>query len=353
MWGAPVRDFYVQQALNRYYDLPQDGRSLATGGTTHSFCKDSGCIYMNPAGLGLLERDEVSASVGTSLLSGEELLTENRIEQSEVRGYLTVAIALGEREKEPPQYGTLSFGYSRYKGETDDSINTTPDGHRRSLAYGISVSDDLALGYGFTFYDDQLHSDLADLHSHARLLHNFGAIYKISKEWELAALFGLGVGQSDTEDYIYKSDGLSRPRQYTGNVGVARHYDTFSGFVAFDYSRLNSEGNLQMVSSPVVIGNKEEGDLYNLRVGAESLPFNGFIFRGGLRWFYVSHYAFDREDLKGLSGRVQGGCVSAGLGYLFGEQTPSGAAMRLDYGVQYSATGRGDWEHLISAAIPF
>lgn len=350
-WAAPVDEFYIKQALDRYYALPRDARTLALGDTSTSTCRTGECVYLNPAGLGRLTRYELVGAIGQGRTEGEEFLEEESIEQYEDNGYFAAAIPLGEDRERGPQYGNIALGYSRYQGDTDDSINTIPDGHRRTVSYGIAVDPDASIGYSFTFYDDQLHSDVADLHSHSRVLHILGVQYDVTEKTTIGAMFRLGTGQSDTEDYTLKSDGLSRPRELGGVIGLeSRVTEEFTSLISLRYQHFRSKGNLAAATEPVVIGSDEEGTAYSGGIGGEYNPVQSASVRFGF-YYEAVDYEFSRTDLTSLSGNANGPHWSAGLGYVFKDVFGLAHELRLDYGFAYSPIGDDSWEHLLSFGI--
>jgi hypothetical protein len=342
-------DAYIRQALGRYFSLPQDARSLSTAGTRSLTCDDANCLYMNPAGLGRLQDVQLAGSVGKSRMSGDEFLTDESIEQDELRGYGVLAVPLGAASSTGTKYGALALGFSRYQGETSDRINTTPDGHRRSIAYGIELLDDVTAGYSFTFYDDQLRSDLADLHSHARFLHTFGAQLQLANGIMLGGIFKLGIGQSDTEDFRFLSNGLSYLREYAGSLGATKEWEKTLLSVAIDYRNVQSKGNLTEVSPSAVIGGDESGNEFNVRLGLEHEVLERLFVRLGGR-YYRAYYRFDRTDLRELSGEINALGCSTGIGHV--AQIGDWKNIRIDYGIEYLTTGRGDWEHMLSVLLP-
>lgn len=347
--ASPKSDYYTVQALGRYFELPIDARTLAMGGSDALLCRGSVCNYLNPAGLGFTSKNEISVSLADRNLAGRDFLSTEDIEQSEGRGYVAVAVPLSQGAVGAPGNGTLGVAFSRYHGNTDDPISTTPDGHRRTLAYGLALDDAIAIGYSFTFYDDQLKSDLADLHSHARFLHLFGLQADLGEGFSLGGQFHLGIGQSDTEDFQFMSDGLSHLRQYTSALSLKKDWGRISFALAADYTHLHSEGNLDQVSLPVVVGSDEEGHLFNLRSGVEGQLFEDFFARIGYRYF-SGHYRFDRPDLDELSGPLRGSGFSTGIGYALKicEQI-----IKLDYGAEYVNIARDDWQHIVTLGVQF
>jgi hypothetical protein len=351
--GSPQGDYYIQQALDRYFSVPSDAENLSTGGSYSTTCESSACIFMNPAGLAELSKTEFSASVGGGRRKGNEFISGEQIEQSELEGYGTIAIPFGTINDGIPSSGTLSIALSRYEGSSDDSIHTDPDGHRRSLAYGYAPIKNLSLGYSFTFYDDQLHSDLADLHSHARFLHLFGAKTRLSDGLTFGSVFKYGIGQSDTEDFRLSSNGLSHLKEFGGTLGLTKEWQKLTGRLSADYADLSSMGNLSDVSTPVVIGSSERGHVFNLRAGAQVPLFKQISLRLGARWYRVTNYTFERDDLKDLNGTVNGMGWSAGLGYVLKTAYKKISLLKFDYGVEYAHIGSGSWEHLLTISIPF
>lgn len=343
--AAPGKDFYIQQALDRYFTLPQDSQALATGGASALSCSSSACIYMNPAGLGSLTRFEFSGSLGNRSFDGDEFLNDESIEQSVLEGYGVLSV--------PVFSGSIALGVSRYQGDTDDVINSTPDGHRRSLGYGVAINKVLSLGYSLNFYDDQLQTQLADLHSHARFLHIFGAQAKLTDDLMISGTFNLGIGQADTEEFSVASNGLSHLREYSGAAAIKKIWSTFSLFGAVDFSHVRSEGDLVATTPLVVIGGNEGGNNYSARLGAEQEVTENLVTRLGFRWFEVVNYNFERPDITALSGTLSGMTYSAGFGYLFRADEKEGTSLRADYGISWSAVGQGGWEHMLTLAVPF
>lgn len=350
----PQRSFYIQQAIERYFTVPQDARALSSGGSAALSCADSACVFLNPAGLGFMETPEVSLTLGTQAERGEEFLSDERIEQFQDLGYGVLAYPLGDKTGSGTRYGTVAVSFSRYNGDTNDSVNTRPDGHRRNIAYGLALSPKISLGYSFLFYDDQLTNDFADLHSHSRFLHIFGTQYKPMKDLTIGAVFKLGIGQSDTEDFRFESNGLSHLRMYSGLLNITRHWEFLATSLAFDYSKFNSTGDLDELGTTdeVVFGSNEGGHLINIRLGIESEVFERFFLRAGVR-YERTNYAFERQELQFLSGSIDGIHWSAGTGYKFKLPYQNVQQIRLDYGLEYIETSLGGWRHLITLAVPF
>ena len=351
--ASPYSDFYITQALDRYFPLPQDGRTLGMSGAGGLECGSSACLYLNPAGLGFLRTSELSAAVGYQRFTGNEYPSGDAIEQYEINGYGIGAFPVGRITRDRPRYGAFAVGLSRYQGHTDDAVNSTPDGHTRTLAFGYAPIESLSLGYAYSFFDDQLRTDLADLHSHARTLQSFGAQIRLPSEFTIGVAFRLGLGQSDTAIFgedadELKGDGLSHPRQYAGAVGLSKRFSFGEAAVDFDYAHLKSRATLSNTTPETVFGGNEEGDVFNLRIGVEAHVSPALCVRTGFRWHEVAHYEFMRADLRELSGGIHGPGFAGGLGYTAWDDGKSVRRLRFDYGFEYMCSGNGELRHLLS-----
>lgn len=349
--ASPRSEFYIDQALQRYFSMPNDARALSMAGSEALLCRSSFCNYSNPAGLGFARSSQIEISASNASITGVAHLSEDAIEQVQDEAFIAGLIPLGESsdQADGPEYGVLGLGLSRYKGETNDPINTTPDGHRRTLSYGRTIGEHTALGYSLSFIDDQLRSDYADLHSHARFSHIFGLQSRPAENWELGAVFHLGIGQSDTEDFRFKSNGLTHLKQYTPSLAIKREFEKFFITASLDRTILRSKGNLDGYQRMVVIGGDEKGSVSNFRLGTQITAFRGYFIRAGYRYVY-GNYQFLRSDLADLSGDLRGSAISAGFAADLGFVV-DGAL--LEYGAEYQRFGRGDWLHTVSLSYIF
>ena len=344
-------DFYIQQVLDRYYTTPNDVQGLSLAGASIPVCGGAACLSNNPAGLGWMSANELYVDAGKTSLDGNEQTTGAPITQNTTLGSGVLGIPLGATEH-TPKYGTLGLGFSRYQGDTDDSVGTIPDGHRRSIGYGYALTPTIALGYGLTFYDDQLNTRQADLHSHARFLHIFGAQYKASQKLLLGATFQLGVGQADAEDYTLQSDGLARPREYLFQLGARYGISSGSLFGASRVRFLESPSNFEEVSEQVFVGGEEEGYEAELSVGFEYDRLEMIKPRIGVRYRYVD-YTFERENARSLSGTVNEVAGAFGLSFLLPKLWDAPYAPRLDIGLDVGSFARGWAEGRGALILPF
>ena len=348
--------FYIQQSIARFFNLPQSARGLALAGTETPLSLGSASVFGNPAGLGFMKFNQVSGSIGFDSHTGSELFGEREIEENSPSGYLLAAFPLIKPAQGYSNAGTVGFGYSRYNGSTNDSINSVNDGHTRTGAYGLAISDKVSLGYGFTFYDDQLRSDLADYHSHSRFRHGFGSEYRVSPNLNLGLLLVYGLGQSDFEEFSVMSNGLTHQKQLSGNLGATYQIDRtlFAASLSFDhYSAKGNLDELPVVSNLIVVGDDEDGSAYGLHLGVEHSIAASWLIRGGYQFQNIYGYEYQKSNVQTQSSGVQFSAFSAGIGYTAKHLSETFPQISLDYGLQYRNAGNGEWEHMLSASLDF
>ena len=139
---------------------------------------------------------------------------------------------------------------------------------------------------------------------------------------------------------------------YSGAVNIKKTWDAAALFFGVDYAYQRSRGNLTEFSPGVVIGGNENGDDYGVHLGGEYRITDQFALRGGIRWFEVTSYDFERPDVKELSGTLNGFAYSAGAGYTF-QSCSDDPILRVDYGLEDSEIGNGGWQHLVTVTVPF
>ena len=70
--GDDAEEFFIQHQQRRYFDLPMSARTLGMGGSILPTARDASSVFGNPAGLGWLDKMELSLSYSRDRISGEE-----------------------------------------------------------------------------------------------------------------------------------------------------------------------------------------------------------------------------------------------------------------------------------------
>ncbi len=354
-FSDPARNFYSQQAMERFAQLPQNARTLGMSGSSIQTSADSSSILGNPAGLGRMNLFEFSLSGGQEDRKGEEIFEGGRFEEFEnkLQGYL--AMPIGPESALGTKWGTLALGLSRYQGSTSDSINSSPDGHLRSIAYGVAPLENFSLGYSLTFVEDQLHSNLADFHSTNRFMHLVGAQLVANENLVFGATVGWLIGQTDFEEFSVMSDGLSKARQQRVSIGAEYSIENTIVTASMNFDRYKSKGNVDPVSPLIIVGNREEGETLDGRIGLEQRALSWLSLRIGYRYTNVLEYEFKRTDLEELSGKYDYSAYSGGIGFHYVKGDPKDRIdyFRVDYGGEYRDLTNGDYTQMLTLVIPF
>lgn len=345
--------FYIRQSIARFFNLPQSARSLGMGGTEVPITFDNNSIFGNPAGLGFMKNAQLSGTLGHNRHIGSEFLTKEDIVEDDPNGSVLFSYPLNKGDKDPARYGVIGAGYSRYNGSTNDSINTKNDGHTRSIAYGTAVNEKVSIGYGLTFFDDQLRSDLADYHAHARFRHSLGTQYHITPDINVGLLVFYGLGQSDFEEFSVQSNGLTHQKQWSGDLGASYKINNTVLNASINYDHYSASGNVPVQSRLIVIGDDEAGATTGFHFGVEQSVTSSFDLRAGYHLQEVNGYHYQRSDIKILNGGLHLNAFSIGAGYAFSDCLGFLSKIQIDYGLQYGIAGKGEWEHLLSAGIYF
>src|SRR5687767_10621554 len=98
-------DYYQQLAHQRYFDSLQNARTFGMGGSSMPTSQDSSSITTNPAGLGLMQDAEVSASYGRDYISGNDITDFGDVQQDFDHGHALAAMPLAPQYDALPLYG--------------------------------------------------------------------------------------------------------------------------------------------------------------------------------------------------------------------------------------------------------
>ncbi len=348
------RDLYFQQATERYFNLPQGARTAGMGGSSVVTSSDSTSVVGNPAGLGFLKGAEVSASYGYDTLSGNEHPTYGEVEQKTNSGMVLGTFPISPVQDDLPANGNVGLGWSGYSGEVeDDSFGVENDGYRVHGAYAIALSDSTTLGYGLTYFNDELKGDLFDNSMTSGFRHTLGVQNKISDSVTFGASTFVGHGDRDVEIYSLGTTENSDMMEVGVDIGVAYKLAKTLIAASVDYQHYDSEGGYRSGPDEVVYGGDEQGNAFAIRLGVEQELADWLKGRLGYRYQGNADYDYSRTELSDLNGSAKYNAWSAGLGVAIPVNGQYIKAVNLDYGVDYRAVGHDDWSHYVTASVPF
>ena len=348
------RDFYSQLAQQRYYDQPQNARTFGMGGSSVVTSSDSSSTVGNPAGLGMMKDGEASVTYGRNTVSGNEHPSYGDSEQTEDSGQALMALPLGPTSDGLPWYGNIGLGWSGYDSDVDDSINTKTDGYRVNLAYGKALSETFSIGYGLTYVNDTIEADNFDFSGDNKFRHTLGIQNKASDTLTLGAIAFIGHGDQDMRVLSTGQTESSDMNEFGFELGAGMQVatGTLVSFAA-GYSDYDADGSLVGGPDTAVFGGDEKGHTFNIRLGMEQAVSDSLKLRAGYRYAGVTEYDFERADLESIRGSAKYNAFSAGVGTMIDIDGTYVQAIKLDYGVEYRALADGDWQHVVTASVPF
>jgi len=350
-----TKDFYFQQAQDRYYQYPTTARILGMGGSSNFTSTDSSAVVGNPAGLGFMKKGEFSGTYGHSTTSGDEFPTGREgLESTTNSGTGLMAIPLGEYPDQTPEFGNLGLGWSsNYSGYDGDSFDTSARQTKVFGAYSMNVDDSLSLGYSLGWNKDKLQSN--DLYNYPMangFRHTLGAMYKYDSDFTIGATLIAGHGRHHAL-FGPGFEGVSKTNQF--GAGIGAQYQMGSTLVAanIDYTYLDTNGDVESSIPQNIIGGDEQGNVFNVRLGVEQAVAEGFLVRGGYRFAGLADYSYGRTELEPLDGSAYYHAVTLGAGVYFDTDWAYVPRVNLDYGVEYRAVGNDDWQHGVTLSLPF
>lgn len=347
------RDYYFQQALQRYMNLPQNARTMGMGGSSVVTSQDSSSVVGNPAGIGLMQEGDTSVSYDRNSFKGRENPNYKLIKQRSDNGQALVTIPLGLQSNDLPQFGSLGLGWSGYNGNTNDSLDTGSDGHRINFAYGKALSSSLALGYGLSYFDDKLQNNLSKYSSKQLFRHTFGIQESLGHDWTWGGTVFYGSGKDNVEVASIPNIKDSKAKEYGAELGTSWNWLSTTMAVSADYEHYRTNGSLNSAPPEIVIGGDEHGKVFNLRIGAERSLTTWLVGRVGYHFGGLDDYHFSRSELADLNGSAKYNAWNFGIGTIIPTHNSWIKAVKLDYGAEYRAGGTDSWEHLVTLSIPW
>lgn len=347
------RDFYFQQARQRYFNQPENARTFGMAGSTVATSTDSSSVVGNPAGIGLMKGADLSFTYGHDTITGNEHPSYKDIEQTENSGQVLAAIPLGPVENDLPDYGNLGIGWSGYERDVDDSFDTESDGYRLTLAYAKAIDASTSLAYSLGYMNDDLENDLYNYSMDNGFRHTIGISNKYSEEMSWGASTFFGHGDRDVEIAgTPGDDGSSDLFEYGLNVGAGFRVapETLLAISA-DYEYYDADGDVVAANEAIVHGGDEDGQVFNVRAGIEQTINEWLALRGGYRYAGLQDYDWDRDELDVLNGSAKHNVWTLGAGLTF----PLDGyiqAVKLDYGVEFRSIADDDWQHVVTASVP-
>lgn len=350
-----VSDLYFQEVIERYFEYPQNARTFGMAGSSVVTSTDSSAVVGNPAGLGMMQDGEISATYGYNRISGDEFPTGVGVEQRSSAGSGMFAVPVGPNVNDLPRYGNFgaAWTYNTSKWD-DDSFGTEAERTQVVAAYAYPLSRTLSLGYSLGWTDDRFQSNaIFDYPMGNGFRHTVGALWKADRDLTVGATLVAGHG---THHALFGPGikGDSRTLEFGADLGVSYQLSTpWTLALQAGYRHLGTDGDVVASIPANVVGGDENGNIFDAHAGVEYAVDNTWKLRGGYRFAGLSRYNYNRVELNDLNGSAYYSAFTAGAGYVYPLNSPYVRSLNLDYGVEYRLVGDNDWQHVVTLSVPF
>jgi hypothetical protein len=330
-------EYFIQHALQKYFDLPQSARALGMGGAIRPVETGAAALFGNPAGLARVERAEAALSYGFHQISGEEFLSPggtpqfDDIDEDLDRWSLQAAFPLSKE-----YYATLGVGVSFYDTDVDDSVDTETDGWRLHLAYAGAVNEDLDLGIALSYLRDKEENDFADYEMDSGWLIEPGLMYRVNDNLILGLSLFLGFGATESDIVTgLKGDGDRRSVGVEAGLGWQAGEKTLIA-ASLDLTSYDHDADVEGIEAG------ENGHAIGVHLGIEQTEvFEWLDLRAGYRFQYIDYDFAASGVVTALSDDIDIHALSAGFTILPCDY------FSLDGGMEYRFVGDDDFSGVV------
>lgn len=345
-WSGDVEDFFIQHHQDRYFDFPQDARTLSLGGSNLPTAADLSSVFGNPAGMGFIDSCGLSTTYSHNEISGEEFLLDAG--QSNFRGVEedydvgTVRLVLPIRAG-----GTLGLGWSGWDSDVNDFEDTSTEKNIFQIGYGARLNECMSFGYSLSYFHDEVDAEWGDYEMDDGFRHTFGLQCRpnSSMTWGFSGFFASGDPESDvaiigSQDGDRDSWGLELGTSYQ-----VFERTRFTGSV--DYTEYELDANQVNHHLQLDENVDESGKSWTFRTGVEQRCCDWMVARAG---YYYRDNEYDFNDggvASSLSESADYHALSTGFGFDLRKN------LTLDYAFQYRFIGDGDITNTVTATFHF
>ena len=331
-------DFYTQTNQQRYFNLPENARTLAMAGSSVSSSSDSSSVVGNPAGLGFMKDADVSVSYARDQISGNDDYDYSSVQADGDMGDVLVALPIMPTLDGTPQYGTVGLGWTGYKSDSDTAANLESRQWGLTAAYGKDISDSLALGYRVSYLHKKVSGHAGDLAAAAKMddgiVQDIGLQYKADADTTVGFDTSFGFGKYGY-DLANQTDqvkiGNEDVHSWAARAGVS-HTLPSATTLAFSVDYTNYESNKD-----------SDSFAWGVRTGVEQSFTDWLKGRLGVRYQANMDY-----NLGYGNNNAKYNAVSFGAGV---KLMPN---LYADYGAEVRFVGEGaDWTHEVTVSVPF
>lgn len=353
-----TRDFYFQEQQQRFVNPAYDARMLGMSGSTNLTTANALSTAQNPAGLGLMQYGDLSASYAYNEITGNDYPAGNKAKDKQSIGQVFGATPINPEADNLPRGGNLGLGWWGRNGDwTYDPDNTDSGTYQIVGGYGKAIGRETSIGYGLTYQHDDLDSDTHSYDSTATFLHTVGLQTMAADDLRWGTILSIGHGGHALNNLrnVRQSQDVDQ-MQYGVGTGFEYLMDRTSLALGADYTFYSNDGDDSPAANDAnyVFGGDSMGRVMNVRVGAEQYFNDWLAIRAGYRYASNFKWDYDRSDLRDLTGSAKYNAWTAGAGVRYDLDKDSFfQAIKLDYAAEYRAVGNNDWQQMVTLSAPF
>lgn len=352
------RDFYFQEQQQRFVSPAFDARMMGMSGSTNLTTANALATALNPAGLGLMRYGDLSVSYSYNEVSGQGYPGGNSVKDKQNIGQVFGATPINPTADGLPDGGNFGLGWLGRSGDwTNDPDNTDSGTYQVVGAYGKAIDRHTSLGYGLTYQQDNLDSDIHEYDSAEMFLHTVGLQIRSSYDLTWGTTISIGHGQHNLDHKGHQRDSQTvKEMQYGIGTGLEYQMTTTTFAAGADYTFYTNNGDDDPLANDpgYPFGGDSLGRVMNLRAGIEERVNDWLALRGGYRYASNFKWDYDRSDLRDLTGSAKFNAWTLGAGVRYTMDDDSFIqSINLDYGVEYRTVGDNDWQHVVSLSAPF
>lgn len=348
--GGDEEEFLIQHSEMKYFRFPAGARVVGMGGAFTAIGGDPSSVYGNPAGLGTINQlhlrfnyvfDEISGHLPT----GQPSPPNRPGIEEDIHG---PSALLAVPNPWCPMGGTFGLGFNNYWYDVDGPGDTDGHGQTYMAAYGLPLSEQFFVGYGFGFYQQEqdretnvLFNQIGGSDEGRLYSHRLGLLFRPINPVLVGTVLTYGYG--DSERSLHDGGpGFDADHQYY-NIRVGASWQMLEKTLLasdMEYSHTVID-SYRYIPNAVNLG--EEGDAFGLHLGVEQGVTDWLCLRAGYR-YHIDEYDFN--GAPDMNDRISYNAFSAGAGLDFDW-------LNLDYALEYRNIGDGDWSNVLSTGFKF
>lgn len=279
-----AEDFFTRHTLARYFQTQVTARSMGMGGAYAALKDGTLGVVGNPATLSSVVNKEISLTYQFEQVSGDLPGTFTSVDEDIHRGLILGTMPVMDQL-------TVGLGFEPSFSELDDTNDLETNTFQVPLGIAYQVNDMVSVGYGLTYFDDEVESNLFTTDSQEAFSHRFGFIYDHSSELSFGFVGNVGHGELDSSNVntAVSSGDFSNWGIRGGVSWLANPQLLVVGDIA--YSENDSDGSTNFLGTFIPF---DEGlEVFSVQGGAEYMLNELIDLRTGVGYTTIDYNTID------------------------------------------------------------